>query len=599
MKEEDTFRALSRFQESRRALAEAADALAALAAKRRDTGLSMRAWSLARELDDARFRVALVGGRKRGKSTLVNALVGARLLPAGVVPMTSLVTTVGYGEEARASVHLAGGESREVGLDRLADYAAGKEGAERARSVSVEYPSPLLGHGVTLVDTPDAEPGEVGGAETYGRLAEDADLVLLLLSADQPAGRAEIDLLRGLVGRTGTRVLVVQNKADYLPEDELRESLDFLRGVLGRELGGGGGVAGVIQVSAKQALRARLGGEAAGGADGVSHLEKRIAEVLGGERGGALLAEASARLGRLALEASQYVALETRAALLPEDELRRLTAKFREGVGEVFTAQRRAEFEARRDASALASRVRGEIESLTAGYRETVDRRVEEAFSRPGTLRGRGELIRALSEELAGAGRRLLGECRAVVERHAGQSPAWVEEVFARHAAGVVEALERLTGELFGVEVTLPVAGAEPAGYGGGRGDVQPASPRPAVGMMPLILPARLARRAARPAFRRAARETIRLAAGMGEGFRREVENATQGLIRDFQERTRLNVGKVEEALERAGRLRHERERKREARLALLAKDAAKLEAIREVVIRSLPGTRSQAPDGS
>ncbi len=49
-------------------------------------------------LHAARLRVLVAGEAKRGKSTLVNALLGRAVLPAGVTPLTALPTTVRYGQ---------------------------------------------------------------------------------------------------------------------------------------------------------------------------------------------------------------------------------------------------------------------------------------------------------------------------------------------------------------------------------------------------------------------------------------------------------------------------------------------------------------------
>ena len=45
-------------------------------------------------LDAARLRVLVVGEAKRGKSTLINALLGRAVLPSGVTPLTAVTTTV-------------------------------------------------------------------------------------------------------------------------------------------------------------------------------------------------------------------------------------------------------------------------------------------------------------------------------------------------------------------------------------------------------------------------------------------------------------------------------------------------------------------------
>ena len=57
-----------------------------------------------RGLAGARLGVLVVGEAKRGKSTLVNALVGRAVLLSGVTPLTALTTTVRYSEDEQAEV---------------------------------------------------------------------------------------------------------------------------------------------------------------------------------------------------------------------------------------------------------------------------------------------------------------------------------------------------------------------------------------------------------------------------------------------------------------------------------------------------------------
>src|SRR5689334_14201144 len=45
------------------------------------------------------FRLMLLGDMKRGKSTLLNALLGQDLLPARATPCTAIITVLRFGEE--------------------------------------------------------------------------------------------------------------------------------------------------------------------------------------------------------------------------------------------------------------------------------------------------------------------------------------------------------------------------------------------------------------------------------------------------------------------------------------------------------------------
>jgi ribosome biogenesis GTPase A len=78
------------------------DRLAAIAGELDDRDLAGEAAAERRRLLEARFFAACVGQFKRGKSTLINALVGEDLLPVGVIPVTSVVTILSYGPRHRA-----------------------------------------------------------------------------------------------------------------------------------------------------------------------------------------------------------------------------------------------------------------------------------------------------------------------------------------------------------------------------------------------------------------------------------------------------------------------------------------------------------------
>ncbi len=82
-------------QNAGNALASALGELAALGTERDREQLA----ALLDRLDAARLRVLVAGEAKRGKSTLVNGLLGRDVLPSGVTPLTAVTTTVRYGDD--------------------------------------------------------------------------------------------------------------------------------------------------------------------------------------------------------------------------------------------------------------------------------------------------------------------------------------------------------------------------------------------------------------------------------------------------------------------------------------------------------------------
>ena len=71
---------------------------------------------------DEHFEVAIVGEFKRGKSTLINALLGQEVLPADVLPATATLNRVTYSDEPFVDVEYKDGTSEKVPIDQLENY---------------------------------------------------------------------------------------------------------------------------------------------------------------------------------------------------------------------------------------------------------------------------------------------------------------------------------------------------------------------------------------------------------------------------------------------------------------------------------------------
>ena len=185
-------------------------------------------------LSAARIRVLVAGEAKRGKSTLVNALLGTPVLPTGVTPLTAVATTVRYGEDPHVEARFADGreETHPIGaLPELVTERGNPANRRGITDVTVYLDSPVLADGVELVDTPGT--GSVFRWDTDAAHAalESMDAAVFVLTSDPPVSAAEKELLSRVVGRSVTTFTVL-NKADYLSEAELAEAAEFTRNVL-------------------------------------------------------------------------------------------------------------------------------------------------------------------------------------------------------------------------------------------------------------------------------------------------------------------------------------------------------------------------------
>ena len=82
-----------------------------------------------------RFNLVILGAFKRGKSTLINALLGEPILPTAIVPLTSVVTVLGYGDQLSIEVLFQNGEQRNISRPELVEYITEKGNPRNQKGV--------------------------------------------------------------------------------------------------------------------------------------------------------------------------------------------------------------------------------------------------------------------------------------------------------------------------------------------------------------------------------------------------------------------------------------------------------------------------------
>ncbi len=201
--------------------------------------IASEATAVSERIAEGRFYVACVGQFKRGKSSLLNALAGSEVLPAGVLPVTSVATVLRWGERQSARVRFAGGEWRSVRPEDLAAYVSEERNPENrigVEAVEVFLPSPLLSSGMCLVDTPGIGSVFAGNTTTTREFVPHVDAAIVVLGADPPISGEELALVEE-VSRHVENLFFVLNKADRLPAHESSEAGRFTEKVLKERLG--------------------------------------------------------------------------------------------------------------------------------------------------------------------------------------------------------------------------------------------------------------------------------------------------------------------------------------------------------------------------
>jgi GTPase Era involved in 16S rRNA processing len=210
------------------------------------SGLDASAAKLAEAIaaaKEARFAIGVVGIAKRGKSTLINGLLGRKddlLAPVDMFPATNVVSCFANHPESKARVIFHGEESAtqadDIALEEIKQYACEKFNPGNCKGVKiieVMGQFPLLGERVVLVDTPGADNAS---SSVHDLVLLDfmprLDAVIFLVTADEPLTAAEMELLKRVRHNDVRKLIFAVNKVDKVDAKELSEALAHNRKAL-------------------------------------------------------------------------------------------------------------------------------------------------------------------------------------------------------------------------------------------------------------------------------------------------------------------------------------------------------------------------------
>ena len=194
---------------------------------------------LKKKLSADEVRLAFLGQMKRGKSSLLNALLGENILPTGVLPLTSVVTEIRYAPSPHASVQYRSGSLVEIANSEIAEYVTeAKNPGNRKQVLSLQLccPNELLRNGLVLVDTPGfGSTYSHNTASTLGYLAN-VDAAVVVFSIDPPITEVESNFIRD-IRKDIPHLIFVLNKIDLASDEELEVACRFLRDELMNRIG--------------------------------------------------------------------------------------------------------------------------------------------------------------------------------------------------------------------------------------------------------------------------------------------------------------------------------------------------------------------------
>ncbi len=544
-------------------------------------------------LDEGRLRVAALGQFKRGKSSLLNALLGAALLPTGVTPVTAIPTFIRAGTRPRARIALdddkknvVESEGEEVApvLDQFISESRNPHNTRRVASVSIEAPSEFLAEGVILIDTPGVGSTFKHNTAVAEAALTECDAALFVLSADPPITEVEIAYLEK-IRRLIPRILFVLNKADLLDEAEKADAAHFLETTLSER-----NIAapeGVFLVSSRRGLQAKRDGDRqALETSGLARLEGALRKQMSQQKQAILDVTGRARAIDLIGDLLFQSEFEYKALLTPEDELRRKAQIFEESAQSFAEERQRLSDLLILDRKRLLRDLQAETERIWAEGRAAAMRVIDEiGESGVETLETRKKIARALAAYFEQA----LGESVSVFREKMKAAAAAHQE----RAGALIGLVRRTAADLLEIQAS---ATRNEAVFQARR-EPYWVAPEPSLSMIDAsavaisrLLPAGMRRRRARAALiADTERAALRNVANLDWSLRQNIGDSIRNFERSLTEQLDQALRSTREALAMAIE-------KRAARREAVEADVAEAEGVVDALTNVLAELRAEAP---
>ena len=168
--------------------------------------LTAEVTKISRKLQSQRFRVVVVGEFSKGKSTLLNALLGEKIQPVRATPCSGTVTILKYGSKRRVICYYKNGDKEEISPEEYQKKASisrkaasGSIADEIAKlgmaEIVFEHPElELCSNGVEIIDTPGLNEQAERTVATQ-QVLQTADAVIFLTQANTVLTKTEQELL--------------------------------------------------------------------------------------------------------------------------------------------------------------------------------------------------------------------------------------------------------------------------------------------------------------------------------------------------------------------------------------------------------------------
>jgi len=408
---------------------------------------------LKEKLLEGKFNLAVLGQFKRGKTTLINALLGSRLLPTAVVPLTSIITLIKYGNNLHIEVFFKNGARKEIALEELPDHVTERgnpENQKEVQYVEVHYDSRYLRDGVQIIDTPGiGSTYQHNTAVTYSYLSK-VDAAIFLVGVDPPISQVEYDFLSD-IKKYVNKIFFLQNKIDQMDENDRIESLEFTKHIIEEKVGLKD--IKIFPISAKQALEGKLNNaQEKRHRSLISDFEKALNDFLMKEKGEAVLSSALSNTLKILSDEMMSMELEAKAISTPLEELKTKINEFNTQKEKILQDREDFDYLLRGEQEKLISVLESDLKAFFAINVPELTKKMEGHYERLKDV-GKSELTKAIDRAMKQEVETIFYEWRALEEDKLKQGFENIRRRFSSKANEIITDIRTLSSEIFDVEV--------------------------------------------------------------------------------------------------------------------------------------------------
>ena len=400
------------------------------------------------------FQLVVLGQFKRGKTSLINALIGVNLLPTAVIPLTSVVTILKYGDKPFARVVFLDGETKELMVLKLEDYISEDKNPKNIKQVDkmiIKYPSSYLKDGVQIIDTPGV--GSVYGHNTdvAYEFVPQADAGIFVVTTDPPISASELSFLSSIKNYLG-KILFVQNKNNQVGVDERKQSLEFTKRIIEEKIG----VKNLrfYSLSSKLALESKINnGISKHNENQFLQFEKALTDFLNKERSQVLVKSVSSKLLSLIGEINLILQLEIKTSQTPLLILKEKIVAFEKELVTIKQQKEDADFILQGQTEKLVKEILiGDIEVLKEKELPKLLIELEEFYKNNKSLSGK-ELANKFDAFLEESIKRIFSRWRKEEEIKLQQSLKFILDRFSNETNKTIQKVIDLSANLFNINI--------------------------------------------------------------------------------------------------------------------------------------------------